>query len=54
MLGPYLNYILGFRRFGLDILYVEYIRNEHCVDENGKIGSVLYLQQRRVFPASYG
>src|SRR6266508_4106217 len=32
----YLNYILGFRRLGLDVLYVEYIGNEHCVDENGK------------------
>ena len=32
----YLNYILGFRRLGLDVHYVEYMQNEHCVDENGK------------------
>src|SRR5882724_6794577 len=32
----YLNYILGFRRLGFDVHYVEYIRNDHCVDENGK------------------
>jgi len=32
----YLNYVLGFRRLGYDVYYVEYLRNRDCVDENGK------------------